>query len=252
MSHQGSILISDDDETFVDANAPRLAERGYRVIRAADGQAVRQAIDAGPDRVDLLVCETRIAGSGDLSLVEDLAGRPEPVPVVLVAAEPSLDSALRAIRLPVVAYLPKPVSFEALAQAVSDGMDLARTIRDVGQTHRRLRDWSRDLADLRDALQSPVPGPRALARQAFVDLSLRNALGSLEDLHRLTSTTDGRASADSPCHLLNCPRPASLIEGIRYAIDVLERTKSSFRSKELGRLRSMLSGLIRQAENAPE
>lgn len=249
MTHQGCILIADDDDTFAEATASRLADLGHRAIRAADADATRRAVNSQTDRVDLLICETRLAGDGDLELVEHLAGLREPVPVVLVAAEPSLESALRAIRLPVVAYLPKPVEFDPLRQAIDDGLGLSRTIRDVHEAQRRLQGYARDLACLRDALQSPTPGPRALARQAFVDCTLRNALGSLEDLHRLSCDQADGDQAASPCHLLNCPRPAVLIEGIRHAIEVLERTKGSFRSKELGRLRAMLSGLVRQAES---
>jgi hypothetical protein len=42
------------------------------------------------------------------------------------------------------------------------------------------------------------------------------------------------------CQLLNCPRHAELLEMIRDAIMVLEKTKHSFRSKELAALRFRL------------
>jgi hypothetical protein len=45
---------------------------------------------------------------------------------------------------------------------------------------------------------------------------------------------------EHPCQLMNCPRGSQLLEAVRETIDVLEETKSAFKSKRLGELRHKL------------
>ena len=46
------------------------------------------------------------------------------------------------------------------------------------------------------------------------------------------------------CRLLDCPRLAVLTDSLKETIDVLEKTKKAFRSKELGSLRTKLEGVL--------
>ncbi|MFO0981677.1 MAG: hypothetical protein U1E76_07980 [Planctomycetota bacterium] len=56
--------------------------------------------------------------------------------------------------------------------------------------------------------------------------------------------------AENLCQLLSCPRLNEVHVQLGEAIDVLERTKSSFRSKELGQLRKKLEALAAGLKNA--
>jgi hypothetical protein len=81
----------------------------------------------------------------------------------------------------------------------------------------------------------------------FIALTIKNIFGSLADLQRLV-LTPALAGRGDACHLLECPRPARLLEALQDTISVLERTKSSFRSKELGALRERLEKLVAEAQ----
>ena len=72
--------------------------------------------------------------------------------------------------------------------------------------------------------------------------TLRNIIASLEDLGHLGSRRQGEARR--PCHLFDCPRLEALTEALNQTIDVLEKTKGSFKSKELGQLRVKLEEVV--------
>ncbi len=46
------------------------------------------------------------------------------------------------------------------------------------------------------------------------------------------------------CNLLDCPSLTALKSGLAETVDVLKKTKTSFKSKELGRLRDKLEILV--------
>jgi hypothetical protein len=91
----------------------------------------------------------------------------------------------------------------------------------------------------------------ALSPDMLVDITCRSISQSLLNLRHLAQkVSDGREGAtgrQDACHLFHCPRLDSMAMAIIQAVDVLERTKGAFKSKELGDLRKKLQALLRQA-----
>jgi hypothetical protein len=106
------------------------------------------------------------------------------------------------------------------------------------------------LDQIRDsaACTPPVPSSTALSPSAFCDLAIDRAFASLLDVKSLTEALISEVDIDgsrSACHLLDCPRLTSLTAALQEAVRVLEMTKGSFRSRELGDLRKRLEEVIR-------
>ena len=82
---------------------------------------------------------------------------------------------------------------------------------------------------------------------AFVSLTVQNIFGCPADLKNLTEAivAPGSHVQYDACQLLNCPRGNELTAAVVETTDVLERTKSSFKSKELGALRKKLETLVK-------
>jgi response regulator RpfG family c-di-GMP phosphodiesterase len=156
-------------------------------------------------------------------------------------------TAIRAIELLVVAYLIKPIDFQELLARVQMGTDRRRTYRAISATRKQLQGWQQKLEGM-ESWMAQAPGDVAhVPVSTFLDLTLRNVVDALSDLKSLTETIALQRGNQDACHLLGCPRPVILLEAIREAIRVLESTKNSFKSKELGELRQKLEGIVKSA-----
>jgi hypothetical protein len=83
----------------------------------------------------------------------------------------------------------------------------------------------------------------------FLDLSLINISTAFQDVKNLTNILTDQEGEPPVCNLLNCPRLTEMIDGLTEAVRGLEKTKSSFKSKELGLLRIKLEQLLKKAKN---
>lgn len=77
------------------------------------------------------------------------------------------------------------------------------------------------------------------AVQGFTSLSM-SLMNAIHTLNRGVP----EAKTDV-CHLMNCSRLSAYESGIRETVDVLVKTKNSFKSKDLAELRKKLEGLLK-------
>ena len=83
-----------------------------------------------------------------------------------------------------------------------------------------------------------------MSLDAFLEITFQNIVGAMSDLKHLTRVFGGNSVQNEPCHLLNCPRLSLLAGGLAETIDVLEKSKSAFKSKNLGQIRKKLESLL--------
>jgi len=103
------ILIADDDPSVRDALGRLLtAVGGHTVSLAATAaEAVDQLLASS---FDLLVTDIQMPGNDRLQMIYEHASLFASVPVVVITAHPSLETAMEAVRLPIVDYVSKPLN----------------------------------------------------------------------------------------------------------------------------------------------
>ena len=106
-----TVLIVDDDRTLVRILSEALAEEGYLVRVAFDGQMALDAVDRVP--TDLVVADIVMPRMDGLALARHLLDREDPVPVVLLSGH------ARRLELPHLVFLGKPVDIGDLLEAVA-------------------------------------------------------------------------------------------------------------------------------------
>lgn len=112
MNQQASILITDDDlahRTMLKAN---LVKAGYRIIEAEDGDEVEAILAAQP--IDLLLLDLkmeRVQGMETLALLQE---RNCQVPIIIITAFSSVESAVQAMKQGAFDYITKPIDIEEL------------------------------------------------------------------------------------------------------------------------------------------
>jgi response regulator RpfG family c-di-GMP phosphodiesterase len=175
----------------------------------------------------------------------------EGLPIILVTAYPTLNSAIQSIQLPVVAYLIKPVEHDELLLQVRSSIKNFRVRSVITRRRDHLQNWRKNLAVVDQVDNGARTTATAMPITAFVDLTFQNITGALFDLKHLTETLTTNRSPRETCHLFNCPRLSILTDALMETIAVLEKTKSSFKSKELGELRKKLEKLVKNGHSQP-
>ncbi|OGQ00224.1 MAG: hypothetical protein A2026_06170 [Deltaproteobacteria bacterium RBG_19FT_COMBO_46_12] len=244
MADLGRILIADDEETFRNSIADLLRQAGYQCDCAPDAIVAAELLRSA--EYDLLIADIKMEGNFELEFIRELPQIAEGMPVILVTGYPSLRSAIESIQLPVAAYLVKPFEFEELLVQVQISVKNYQFCKTVRDHRKRLTDWSEDLKGIEEVQNIMPPSESSPPIDDFLTLTFHNIAGALSDLKHLTeSFSTGNSSHQEVCHLLNCPRLNTLNKTLVETIDVLEKTKSAFKSKELGNLRRNLEELVK-------
>ncbi len=239
----GRLLMADDEEVFLLATADLLRCEGYLVDTARDGFEAADFLRE--NTYDLLISDILMPGNQDLDFIRLAAELSPDLQVLLITGYPSVNTAMQAIKLPVAAYLTKPVDFEELKAQVRACVTSSQAQRAVRSSHDRLQDWVEDLERIRSLVQAaPSAFDRARAKEVL-GLSLGNIAGVLLDMKALFDLTLSGGGGPDTCTVQACPRLKDRTNVILEAIQVLEHTKNSFKSKELGQLREKLEASLR-------
>lgn len=243
MTLSNRILLADDEVVFLISTAELLRTEGFECDIASDAQVVREKL--AEEKYDLLIADINMPGNSDLELIECLQQLAEGMPVILVTGYPMLDTAIQSIRLPVVAYLEKPVDFDELLDHVRSCLKDSRIFHALLSVRQQYKDTYQQVDDLVTAMNTTPKRGSSVSTDAFLSLVSQNINTSLIDIRQLTEALASDGTEQNVCTLLNCPRLSLLTEALRETIDVLESTKSAFKSKELGQLRKKLEGLVK-------
>lgn len=148
-----TILVVDDKEMMRDSVGATLQRAGFGVLTADNAERALETV--AKRRPDAIVTDLKMPGLSGLELLEKVRAIDDELPVVLMTAFGTIDSAVRAIKLGAFDYITKPFEGDELIIAVKRAIAHGRLVREN--------------ALLRvAAAQAPAPaeesGPRGLDR----------------------------------------------------------------------------------------
>ncbi len=246
MSDSGYVLIADGEEGFARGTAALLRGEGYQCDCAPDGATAAEMLCATD--YDLLIADTNVCRTPALSVVCELPHVADAIPVIVVTSEADLNSGVSGLKLPLLAYMIKPVEPQRLLEIVRAGVNSQSSYRAVCLANQRLAEWQKDLEVIKNRIRLLAGQASPLDISTFVTLTMRNVFETLFDLQHLTEALASRQPQSNACHLMDCPRVATLVDSLQHTVSVLEATKSAFKSKELGQLRKELEQVLADAE----
>ncbi len=241
MNRPHRILIVDDEETFLRSTADLLRREGYECDCASDAKAAARLL--AESEFELLIADIQMAGNGDLEFISHLPGNKD-VPVIVVTGYPSIRTAVRAVELPVTAYLIKPVDLPVLLAQIRRAIQTRQLLQAVATARQRLRSWDEDLKNIEEHLRLSPRDRSGAPLDTFLALTLQNIIRALGDLRLMIEIATGQMSPEDIETTFAGSRPLVLLDALRETIVVLEKTKGSFKSKELGELRRKLEDLV--------
>ena len=240
----GNILLADDEETFLEATSELFQEEGFdcHTVRNADELS---GLLNGALEFDLLITDLNMPGNRVMELISEVRSHSQQLPVIVVTGYPSLPSAVESVRLHVLEYFIKPVDFPTLLSAVKKGIQHKEVLRMVRQAQKEVANRSAWLAAVEDTLCSystSLTDPR-VKELVLSDPQTKELKLQIEGLSRLFgsanfSKDDGNAPSSTDYFRLR--------ESVYDTIQILQKTKSAFRSKDLAQLRKRLEDVLRE------
>lgn len=250
MTEAPRILLADDEETFRLSTARLLEQEGYRCDCAQDSQEAGRLLTS---QYDVLITDIRMPGNMQFEFLRDVRSRFPSLPIVLVTGYPSVQTAVEALRLSFTDYLLKPADWPDLLHAVGEAVKKTGVLR---MTTAIREEASRLVASL-EHLQENMPRPGSGANERELAWSLDAYLSqSFSEMAVLSSRirsvlmSQVRGGPEAPtdiCRAMQCPRLDAYREALESTVDVLEKTKNSFRSKDLGLLRRKIEQLLAES-----
>jgi len=128
------ILVVDDDHNILQVLRMRLESDGHNVFMASDTAQALSRITA--DRVDLALIDLKLKDEDGMALMEDLRCQVPGLPVIILTAFGSIDTAVAAMKRGAYNYLTKPFDGHALLAQVDKALAQGQLSTEV----RRLRD----------------------------------------------------------------------------------------------------------------
>ena len=165
MADQRTVLLVDDEDSLRRVVEYTLSEDGYRVITAADGSAGLREFQS--TSVDLVLTDIRMPDIDGLELLKRLKAMQPDLPVILLTAHGTIDSAVEAMKLGAFDYLTKPFNRGQLKAAVRKALEVAA----LTSENRYLR----QIVAERFSFASMIAGSRAM--RAVTDTASRVAQG---------------------------------------------------------------------------
>lgn len=251
MEEDGKILIVDDEETFLYSTADLLRKQGYECDCAYNSLEALTSLEK--KTYDVLIADLNMPGNKEMDFIRNIQKNYSTIPVIVVTGYPSLPTAIESLHLSVFDYLIKPLDISQLFKNIELALERRRFWRTMQNFQGEIEAWTNTMNDFKK--QADFSGCQG--GQAGKKLTLENYLHMAQYYitHTLTSLfntieilkTDKKEAEVDVCAFLNCPRLSAYKDGIREAVEILLRTKSAFKSKQLGELRKKLEALL--AEN---
>jgi DNA-binding response OmpR family regulator len=246
MAGAGRILLADDEQTFCDSTGELLRREGYTCDCVPDAPAAIEKLKQ--HSYDVIIADIKMPGNPELELIKELPILAKGAFAILVTAYPTQKTAIEAIRLPVAAYMVKPINFDELKNNVAAAIKQKKLFQTVLETKNRLSKWQKQMQGMEQILAKQNDTTFSASVRNFLDLTLCNISAAFMDVKNLVQTLADDQKESAVCNLMNCPKLNEMREGLSETIKTLELTKSSFKSKELGQLRIKLEQLLKKAK----
>ena len=132
------VLVVDDDTAQVDFLRTVLAADGWEVAGANSGSEALSYLDRGED-VDVIVSDLFMPGMDGRALLEAVLARRPEVPVVILTAHATVDSAVELLHAGAYHYVAKPAKLPELRLVVRRAREAPETRRELARLRRRVQ-----------------------------------------------------------------------------------------------------------------
>ncbi|HEU5322780.1 MAG TPA: sigma-54 dependent transcriptional regulator [Methylomirabilota bacterium] len=138
MTARVKVLVADDDPVARDLLGEVLGREGYEVRLAEGGQASLRLAAVEP--FDLALVDLNMPDLDGLEVLKGLAAQQPGVPVLILTAFATMETAIEAIRAGAYDYLSKPFRMEEIVLVARRALEVRRLLRENQEFRRELQE----------------------------------------------------------------------------------------------------------------
>src|SRR6476660_3402112 len=131
MSDPPSILVVDDDQRNREMLAEALSQAGFAVDMAGDGLEALSKAKANAGTYDTVLSDIRMIPFSGLDLLDSIRKTMPEMPIVLLTAFGSVDTAIQAMKQGAFDYIAKPVNLDELILTIKRAVKHRRLIENT-------------------------------------------------------------------------------------------------------------------------
>ena len=142
---QKRIYVVDDDPKIGELFAKVLDRDGYATQGFTSAEPLLQAIDDG-QAPDLVLTDLMMPDMSGMELIEQIRERGLTIPIIVMTAHSSVQTAVEAMRLGAFHYLQKPVNLEEMRALLAKALELyedKKELQEIKQTRKKKHSTSR-------------------------------------------------------------------------------------------------------------
>ena len=124
-----SVLLVDDETSFVEAMAERLALRNFKAIVANTGDEALAQLEKNPE-LDVVVLDLRMPGMGGIETLNEIKKKHPLMSVVILTGHATVKTSVEAMKTGAFEYLEKPYDIEQLVATITAALARKRKFED--------------------------------------------------------------------------------------------------------------------------
>ncbi len=206
------ILIVDDERLIRQSLEKALAGQGYAVFSAENGKTALHLLEE--ESPDLVLLDLKLPDINGIEVLKRLRELDKNLPVLLITAYGSIDTAIQAIRLGAYDYITKPFDLEAILLPVNNALEASRLKKEVSyfRSQENVRFGLHRIIGQSPAMREVRQRVRQIAQSEASTVLLEGESGTGKDLIARTIHNESNR-ADQPFVEVNCAAlPETLIE----------------------------------------
>jgi DNA-binding NtrC family response regulator len=177
-----SILVVDDEKLIRWSLKERLTREGYGIVEAEDGRSALAAADA--EMPELALLDMRLPDMDGLAILKGLQERNPQLPVIMITAYSSVESAVEAMRLGAYDYIAKPFNMDELTITVKRALETSKLRREADERARdeRARHGIHNLVGKAKSMQEIASLVRKVSQSQASTVLVRGESGTGKDV----------------------------------------------------------------------
>lgn len=130
------ILVIDDDANILEVVQMRLSALGYQVTTAKDSKEAKKVLST--TTFNLIILDLRLAEEDGIKLMEEIMGCNPILPIIILTAHGSIESAVEAMRKGAYSYITKPFNNEELSILIKNALEKQKLTQEIEQLRSKL------------------------------------------------------------------------------------------------------------------
>lgn len=176
------ILLLDDEEPIRRVISLHLGKQGHEVVTGEDGQAGLDAL--GRERFDLILTDLRMPRVSGIELLESMRVENSLIPVIVLTAYATVESAVEAMKLGAADYIGKPPQLDEITIKVNKLLAQQTLVEENVRLKEELqgRFHLKGIVGHSHAINEVIEKAKLLARDPDIDVLLSGESGTGKEL----------------------------------------------------------------------